>query len=136
MAATWDPEMVERLERVEQKIDGLQARFDRLEARFDGLETRFDGLEMRIDGLETRFERLETRFERLETRFDGLQVEVEHIRDDVRKLAGGQDALSKQIGREVADAIKPVMDLLAAHDLAIRDHGTRIAKLERRAGRS
>jgi hypothetical protein len=28
-----------------------------------------------------------------------------------------------------------VTDLLAAHDVAIRDHGKRIARLERRAGR-
>lgn len=49
-----EKQIIEMLQKLTEKVDGLEGRFDKLEGRFDNLEGRFDGLEERFDNLEGR----------------------------------------------------------------------------------
>ena len=90
MATHEDAGMMERLERVETKVDGITTKVDRLEIRFDKLETRFDGLETRFDRLETRFDGLEMKVDDLATHFVALderlgqRIDMQARRSDIQ----------------------------------------------------
>jgi len=120
MAEKSDTGMMERLERVETKID-------RLETRFDHLETRFDGLEMRFGVLETRFDVLEAKVDANARRND---IQIEHVRDDIRKLGESFGGVLERIERRLAESQTETNTRLADHELILRDHGRRISALE------
>ena len=127
MADKSDAGMMERLERVETKIDRLETRFDHLETRFDHLETRFDGLEIRFGVLETRFDGLEAKVDENARRND---IQIEHVRDDIRKLGESFGGVLERIERRLAESQTETNTRLADHELVLRDHNRRITALE------
>lgn len=145
MAGASKAAMMERLERVETKIDHLETRFDHLEARFDGLETRFDGLETRFDGLETRFAGLEAKVDdlamyvvatetRLGEKIDAharwFDVQIEHIREDIRRFTESVGGVIERLDRQHAESQLQTTTRLADHDLILQNYGRRITALE------
>jgi hypothetical protein len=147
MATSWDTEMVERLERVERKVDHLEGQFDRLEARLDTFATKADFERFATKADLERFatkadlERFATKtdLERFATKADlerfATKAEVEQLRDDIKKLAEAQAAGVQLVLRHVADISKNWDMKWSVHDLAIRDHTKRIGRLERRGAK-
>ena len=110
MANKRDVGMMERLERVETKIDHLEIRFDHLETRFDGLETRVDRLEVKVDG---------------------LAVQTEHVRDDIRRLGESFGGVLERMERRHMESQTEAATRFADLGLVLKDHGRRITALER-----
>lgn len=102
--------MLERLERVETKIDRLGGKVESVEAKVDRMESR-------LGGLDTRLARLEVQFERLG--------------DDFRTLAGNVGGKFDAILREFAEARKDSSVRFTDHENVMKDHGRRISALER-----
>lgn len=126
MATKRDAGMMERLERVETKVDWLDTKVDHLETRFDRLEVRFDHLETRFDGLEIRFDGLETRVDGLASKID-----VDHLRDDIRLLGESFAGVLERMERRHMESQAEANRRFADYGLVLQDHSRRITTLER-----
>ena len=60
-------------------------------------------------------------------RFD---VQIEHVRDDIRKLGESFGGVLERIERRLAESHAETSTRLAAHELVLRDYGLRITALE------
>jgi chromosome segregation ATPase len=50
----------QRIDRIDERLDGVEGRLDRVDGRLDGVEGRLDRVDGRLDGVEGRLGRLET----------------------------------------------------------------------------
>lgn len=57
----------------------LVEKMDRMESKVDILDSRMNCLETKVDVLDSRMDRLETKVDRLETKVDGLGVRMDHL---------------------------------------------------------
>ena len=81
--------IIQRLDRVDTRLEGVETRLDRVETRLDGVETRLDRVETRLDHMEKENERqhLETRalvklsFSELDKRLSNLESQVREIQE-------------------------------------------------------
>jgi len=88
--------VIQRLDRVETRFDGVETRLDRTESgqlgiiqRLDHMETRFDHMETRLDHMEKENERqhIETRaliklsFSELDNRLSSLELQVKELQE-------------------------------------------------------
>ncbi len=91
-----------------EAVEALGGRFDGVEGRFDGLERRFDGLEGRFDGLEGRFDKLEKMVAAIGDTVGGIpdnmatSKELEWLREE---LGNDFDNLELRLGRRIDTAI-------------------------------
>ena len=115
MTVIWDSAMQKRFERLEQNVEAVGNKVDALDSKVSALDTRFDGLERKIDELDRRF---------------ASKADFEQIREDIQKLGEGYDAGLKGLSRQMADINRNWDDRHSVHDLAIRNHEKRLAKLE------
>ena len=115
---------MQRLKRVESKIDRLETRFDHLETRFDGLEVKVDDLAMYVVATETRLG------EKIDSHARRYDVQIEHVRDDIRRLAESVGSVIERLDRQHAAAQALTTARLAGHDLILREYGRRITALE------
>jgi hypothetical protein len=132
MPATGDSEMLERLERVEAKVDRLAAKLGAVETRLgdriDAVETRLGD---RIVSVETRLgDRIDAVKTELGDRIGRVEVQMDHLRGDLQKVAEGYtvglDAISRQLTAYQTDLNTKLLD----HDLVLRDHARRISAIE------
>jgi chromosome segregation ATPase len=151
-----------RLDNVEERLGIVDSRLDRLETKVDALGRELSDVKARM-ATKADFERFATKadleqfatkadFERFATKADferfatkaelkaevsrlATKAEVEQLRDDIRALAEAQQAGFQQLSRQMVDFGKHWDMKWAVHDLAIRDHGKRIARLERRSAK-
>jgi len=65
------------------KMDKLESKVDRLERKVDGLELKVDGLERKVDGLELKVDGLERKVGGLELKVDGLEKNMSVVKDYV-----------------------------------------------------
>lgn len=96
---------------------------------------RLKRLEVKVERLEEAVERLDEKTDRLEGKMDGLGIQFEQVRTDIKKLGEGYDAGMRRIAEEIKDLGRRWDAKWAPHDLAIRNHGTRITALEQRRSR-
>ena len=89
----------------------------------------------RLNRLEVKADRLEETVDRLEEKLDGLGIQFEQVRIDIKRLGESYDAGMKRISEEIKDLGRRWDAKWAPHDLAIRNHGTRITALEQRRSR-
>ena len=69
----FDREIIERLTRVETRLDGINARLDGIDTRLDGLDGRIDRLETRLDeGLNSLRADMNSQFDRLNNMLIGM----------------------------------------------------------------
>jgi len=119
MATTWDAEMQERLERVEQKVDKLTG---------DVTVLRGDFTDLRDD-----FAKLRGGFTQLRSDLNQkIDVYYENTRELIQKFAEGHAAALEGIARSLTDMRAEWQIKWADHDRALRDHASRITVLERR----
>ena len=75
--------------------------------------------------------------ESLEHKLDELKnaskIEFERVREDIKKLGEGYEDGLKQISKQIQDLDARWTEKWTPHDLALRDHGKRIAVLEQQA---
>jgi len=69
-----------------QGIERLNARFDGVDARFDGVDARLDRVEARLDRVEARLDGVEARLDRVEARLAKLEVETTSLGERVTSL--------------------------------------------------
>jgi hypothetical protein len=124
MADASNAAMMERLERVETKIDRLEMRFDHLETRFNGLEAKVDDLAMYVVATETRL------VERIDAQARRYDIQIEHVRDDIRKLGESFGGVLERIEGRLAGIQTETNTRMAGHELVLSDHGRRITALE------
>jgi chromosome segregation ATPase len=134
MATSWDTEMVERLKGVERRLDNVDRRLEDVDRRLDTVDTRLDKVDSRLDRLETKVDVLGAELSDVKARM-ATKAELEQVRDDMKRLAEAQQAGFQQLSRQMVDFGKHWDMKWAVHDLAIRDHGKRIARLERRSSK-
>jgi DNA anti-recombination protein RmuC len=132
MPFTGDSEMLERLERVEAKVDRLATELVAVETRLGdrlvAVETRLGD---RLVAVETRLgNRLVAVETRLGDRIGRAEVQIDHLRGDLQKVAEGYtvglNAISRQITAFQTDLNQKLLD----RDLVLQDHGRRISALE------
>ena len=75
------------------------------------------------------------RLKRIEEKLDGLGVQFEEVRTDIKKLGESYDAGMRRISEEIKDLGRRWDAKGTLHDLAIRNHGTRITAIEQRRPR-
>jgi archaellum component FlaC len=86
--------IIQRLDRVDTRLDGVETRLDRVETRLNGVEKRLDRVDTRLDGVDARFDHLEKENERqhLETRalvklsFSELDKRLSNLESQVREI--------------------------------------------------
>jgi chromosome segregation ATPase len=69
-------DLVERFDRVEQKVDGLDQKVDGLEQKVDGLERKVVELEQKVDELDQKVDGLEQKVDRQADQHTSLRVAV------------------------------------------------------------
>lgn len=75
------------------------------------------------------------RLKRLEEKVDGLGIQFEQLRVDIKTLVEGVSDMERRLSERIADVGRHWDNKWSPHDLAIKDHGRRIANLERRRPR-
>jgi chromosome segregation ATPase len=108
------------------RIDGLESRFDRFEVRVDGLESRFDGLESRFDRFEVRLDGLESRFDRFEVRVDGLESRFDRLEDRMVVVENGIKDLTTFAREQFAHTTTEIARLRAADE----EHVARFERID------
>jgi len=78
--------IIQKLDRVDTRLEGVETKLERVETRLDAVETRLDGVETRLDKVETKLDGVETRLDRVETSFDHLEKENERQHLETRAL--------------------------------------------------
>jgi chromosome segregation ATPase len=78
--------LIDQIKLLAKDHSGIIQRLDRVETRLDGMETRLDRVETRLDGVETRLDRVETRLDGVETRLDRMAKENERQHEETRAL--------------------------------------------------
>jgi archaellum component FlaC len=120
--------MVERLERIETRLDGVAVRLDRVEARLDGVEVRLDRVETKVDGLSTEVKELGTRVGR-------VKVQLEDLKDTVNKFTNTMGARFDALDRRLEERDKQFAAKFLDIKLVLTNHNKRITVLERRPRR-
>jgi peptidoglycan hydrolase CwlO-like protein len=115
----------QRLERIETSVNHLVNRVTSLEEKVTSLDGKATSLDEKVTSLEQRLEAQGRRFD----------VQMESLREDIKtfaeNLGGRLDAISAQITNK-----QQTTDARFADDEAVlRDHGRRIAALERQPRR-
>ncbi|MDE3840280.1 hypothetical protein C0966_13145 [Bacillus methanolicus] len=72
--------MENRLQSLEDRMQGLENRMQSLEDRMQGLENRMQSLEDRMQGLENRMQSLEDRMQTMEDKMQGIIAEQAEMR--------------------------------------------------------
>jgi chromosome segregation ATPase len=90
--------------------------------------------EKRDAGMVQRLERVETKVDRLGEKIDAharrYDVQIEHVRDDIRRLAESVGSVIERLDRQHAESQAQTATRFADHELVLRDHGRRITALE------
>ncbi|WP_208586098.1 hypothetical protein [Gracilibacillus suaedae] len=124
--------MDETLKQVLDEIQKVNNRFDKFESRFDLLENRFDSVEKRFDKLEIRQDSFESHLERLQKGQERLQMGQDQLKDNlINGLGPYFEQIEKHIeakNDELKDTLEDqqrVIDTLAArsikHESEIKD---------------
>jgi chromosome segregation ATPase len=141
--------LVSRVTSVEQKITSLDARVTSLDEKvtsLDGKVTSLDGkvtlldrkvtsldrkvtlLDGKVTSLDGKVTSLEQRLEVQGRRFD---VQMESLRQDIKTFAGNLWGRLDAISAQITDNQKTTGARFADDEEVLRDHGRRIAALER-----
>ena len=99
-----DREIIERLGRMETRLDGLDTRLVRVETRLDGLDVRLEGLE---DGIRQLREDMHLQNQQLR---EDMHLQNQHIREDMQQL---REDLNHQLDRH----FQLILGVLAAFTL-------------------
>lgn len=78
--------MGEEIKLVLEKLDKIDGRMDNLENKMDRLEGKVDNLEVKVDKLEGKVDNLEVKVDKLEDKVDNLEEKVEHLDGEVQGL--------------------------------------------------
>jgi chromosome segregation ATPase len=111
-------------------------KLDKLDQRFDKLEQRFDKLEQRLDKLEQRFDKLEQRVAKLEQGQARLEQELAETRNDVRRLNQSVAVLESDLTFKVNIVYENVVGIINRDkkidklENLIENHDDRIFALE------
>lgn len=86
--------IVDRLDGVDQRLDGIDQRVDAIDQRLAGVDRQFEGVGQRLDGIDERLDGIDQRVADTRTHMD---VIAEGLRDDIRLVAEGYDALRSDV---------------------------------------
>jgi hypothetical protein len=115
-------DMDARDERLRQDIDTREQRLRQdMDARDDRLRQDMDTRDQRLR------QYMDAREERI---LNAFKMHTEQLRDDVKKLAEGYGANLERIERELIDTRREWHAKWALHDATLKNHATRITKLE------
>ena len=64
--------MDERLDKVDERLDGIDGRLDKMDERFDGIDERLDKVDERLDGIDERLDKVDERLDKMDERLDGM----------------------------------------------------------------
>jgi hypothetical protein len=107
-------------------IDGLKRstdrHFHRLDQRFRG---RFDRIDQRLTKMDQRFTKIDQRFTKIDQRFDRLEQEMNRSAEETRRQFN-------IIAESMRDDLRIFADAIAGHSERLKQHDTRIGRLERR----
>nr|BAL52824.1 hypothetical protein HGMM_F03C06C29 [uncultured prokaryote] len=74
---------MERLGRVEERLERVEERTERMEERLERVEERTERMEERLERVEERTERMEERLERVEERTERMEERLERVEEGV-----------------------------------------------------
>ncbi|GBC91993.1 Chromosome partition protein Smc [bacterium HR15] len=83
--------MEERLERVEERTERMEERLERVEERTERMEERLERVEERTERMEERLERVEERTERMEERLERVEERTERMEERLERVEEGVD---------------------------------------------
>lgn len=142
--------MVERLERVEIKVDRLEVELaaveQRLGGRIDALGDRLDEQGQRLDEhgrrldehgrkLDEHGRKLDGFGERLEAMGRRFDVQLEQLRDENRNVAEAMAAGFDSVLRLIEESRRDSNQKFADHSAVLVNHARRLDALETRRGR-
>lgn len=107
----------ERLDKMDERFDGIDKRLDGMDRRFDGIDERLDGMDRRFDGIDERFEGVDERFEGMDKRFDGLTLLVT---ENSRRLKNIELTLENEITPNIMRVAEAHLDLSRKLDDALK----------------
>ncbi len=113
-------EVLERLERIEQKMD---ARFEQVDRRFEQVDKRFEQVDKRFDQVDRRFEQVDKRFEQVDRRFDQVDRRFEKVDEQLHRQGLLLESLNGnvQLALEGISGNRAVMDARFSEVLAKLD---------------
>lgn len=62
--------LMDHIKHLAEGHSGVIQRLDRVDGRLDQIDTKLDGVEMRLDRVETRLDKVENRLDHMDTRLD------------------------------------------------------------------
>jgi predicted nucleic acid-binding Zn-ribbon protein len=96
---------------------------NRMEVRFSAIDRRFEQMDQRFDRMDERFEQMDRRFDQMDQRFSGFEKTMNEMNERLRSFIGVQVEHNRH-------ELKAVAEGHGVLDLAVRQHNSRITKLE------
>ena len=62
----------ERLDKVDERLDGIDERLDKVDERLDGIDERLDKVDERLDRIDERLDKVDERLDKMDERLDGM----------------------------------------------------------------
>jgi len=78
--------LVERFDRVDERLDGMDQRFDQVDQRLDGMDQRFDQVDQRLDGMDQRLSTVEGELTAFRGEFHAFAQDVGRQFSEVRSM--------------------------------------------------
>ena len=119
-----------------EKLDKLETRMDNLETGQSKLEVGQNKLETRMDNLETGQNKLETRMDNLETGQTKLEIGQKNLELGQKEIMEKLDAVIEQTAdltefrHEVRDELADIKSNISRIEIATADNWSDIAKLK------
>ena len=123
-------EMTERFDSVEQRLGSIEKRLDTVEKRLDTVEKRLDTVEQRLDTVEKRLTDIECRVANFELQMDAMDYRIERLEFRMSETSEWQKKIDQRF-IYMEEVLYPSFRQL---QVTVRDHGTRIRRLEGREG--
>jgi len=92
-----------RLDKMDERLDGIDERLDKMDERFDGIDERLDGMDERFEGMDKRFDGLTLLVTENARRLKNIELTLENeITPNIMRVAEAHLDLS----RKLDDALK------------------------------
>lgn len=92
-----------RLDKMDERLDGIDERLDKMDERFDGIDERLDGMDERFEGMDKRFDGLTLLVTENSRRLKNIELTLENeITPNIMRVAEAHLDLS----RKLDDALK------------------------------
>jgi chromosome segregation ATPase len=91
--------IVDRLDRVEHRLEILEVKVDKLDVRVGALEVRIEGMDRRLVRVEERLDGMDAQLVRVEERLDGVDGRLVRVEEGLVRVEVRLDGVDRRLVR-------------------------------------